>query len=761
MRKVINSLSNYMSTDYRQTEKTLKESRLWDEFFYLDLYPEVKKFNGKPLTHYIKFGAYEGRKPSVSFDTSYYMLTNPDVVSSKINPLYHYIVNGELENRKPNANFLPSEYLHSSIECQESQLGALEHFTIWGSKFDPSIEKTKDISLGEERKIKLTNKTEYQEKNFNIVDEKKIKPIAFYLPQYHPTKENDEWWGKGFTEWRNVGKATPLYEDHYQPKLPGEFGYYDLRVSNVLEEQVDLAKQAGLEGFCFYHYWFGGKKILDAPLKDYVKNERVDFPFCLCWANENWTKTWDGLENNVLMAQNYSPEDDLNFIKDITCYLKDKRYIRVNNKPLLIVYRPSLLPDAKATSKRWREYCLKNGIGEIYIVMVQFDKLSPKEFGFDASLEFPPHVVSGKNLASHFSLTNEDEFTGSVHDYNEMINNSINKIDAEPCFKGVTMEWDNTARRAGRASLFINSSPSKYKRWLQSARKKTIESKLPEPFVFINAWNEWAEGTYLEPDLKYGYSYLNETNKAIFTNAYSPPRIAVVLHVFYADLIDEIIQDLRNIPEDFDLLITTTKEIYADTFSKFNSEFSSSLVLVEVVENIGRDIAPFLTKFIKEYGRYEFICKIHTKKSLHAGGINNWRRFLLTRLLGNKEQVRLILNKFQENPKLGLLYPEYSEEIKPFIEWGSNYTECKQFLKDYNIEINEDDKIDIAAGSMFWFRPSSLKLLLDKQFKTHDFPKEKGQVDGTLQHVIERSILFLVMKNGFETGVIGTAKVMK
>jgi len=342
------------------------------------------------------------------------------------------------------------------------------------------------------------------------INETDIKLIAFYLPQFHPIPENDEWWGKGFTEWTHVSSAHPQFVGHYQPRLPGELGFYDLRVSEIQKRQVELARKYGIFGFCFHYYWFGGKRLLDLPLKQFLNHPRLDFPFCLCWANENWTRRWDGLDHEVLIAQAHSPDDDLAFIKDIEPALRDERYIRVNGQPLLIVYRPGLLPDPKATAERWRDYCTKKGLVGLYLVAVQgFETMDPRPLGFDAAVEFPPHKLGqgAPVLNSQMEIVNPN-YQGVICDYNYLVE-SAKKISRSnfTVFRGVCPSWDNEARKPGRGMTYQNSAPVLYQEWLAEAcRFAAKESDPDKRLVFINAWNEWSEGAYLEPDRRYGYA---------------------------------------------------------------------------------------------------------------------------------------------------------------------------------------------------------------------------------------------------------------
>ena len=349
-------------------------------------------------------------------------------------------------------------------------------------------------------------------------NEAKVRPIAFYLPQFHPVKENSVWWGEGFTEWTNVARAKPNFEGHYQPHVPKDLGFYDLRIVDVMRQQVDLARSHGIFGFCFYYYWFAGRRILELPLNQFVESD-IDFPFCYCWANENWTKTWDGQEKDVLLAQNHSDEDDLAFIHNLIPTFKDSRYIKVDGKPMLLVYRVDLFPNMKKTAAIWRDVARAEGFPDLHLCAVQFYGIdSPDEYGFDAAVEFPPHKFIGPdNKPSNMPAFSNKDFTGGVTDYRKIIAQSTNRLSVNyTWYRGVVPSWDNTARRQNTSHIMLNSSPQLYRFWLQYLVDFTKKYNKPtENFVFINAWNEWAEGAHLEPDLKYGRAYLEETLKAV------------------------------------------------------------------------------------------------------------------------------------------------------------------------------------------------------------------------------------------------------
>jgi lipopolysaccharide biosynthesis protein len=342
-----------------------------------------------------------------------------------------------------------------------------------------------------------------------------VKLIAFYLTQYHPIPENDLWWGRGFTEWTNVTKAQPMFRGHYQPHLPTELGFYDLRVDETRRDQIAMAKEYGIDGFCYYYYWFSGKRLLERPLDAMMADSKSDMPFCLCWANENWSRRWDAAEDEVLIAQKYLPDDDLNFIKSLIPYFNDPRYIRHEGAPLLIVYRPQHLPNARQTARIWREYCASVGIPRIHLCCAfSHQNWDYKQFDFDGGVEFPPHNMNQQNLRDQLDCV--EGYDGYIFDCAEVAEMYLARDYSDyDAFRAVFPSWDNTARRAKIGAVGLNGTPENYEYWLFKAIERT-KREYPgrERFVFINAWNEWAEGCHLEPDRRYGRKFLEATLRA-------------------------------------------------------------------------------------------------------------------------------------------------------------------------------------------------------------------------------------------------------
>lgn len=359
-------------------------------------------------------------------------------------------------------------------------------------------------------------------------DRKKVKALAFYLPQFHPIPENDEWWGKGFTEWRNVVQARPLFRGHYQPHIPADLGFYDLRLEEARIAQAELAREYGIYGFCYYHYWFNGRRVLERPFNEVLASGKPDFPFCLCWANEDWTRAWDGRSGEKLLEQHYTIEDDRKHMAWLATAFTDPRYIRVNGRPLFLVYRAGNIPDPNKTMAVWREEADRLGVGEIFLCRVESfandRNINPQSQGFDAAVDFQPDWSSlGGPLqrsswwdkARQLRLGELAYAEHKIFDYGTVTKNMMNR-PAPPYlrFPCVTPRWDNSPRRKTDAVILNNSSPEIYKAWLINAVNEAGKLK-EDNLVFINAWNEWAEGNHLEPDLKFGRTYLEATREAL------------------------------------------------------------------------------------------------------------------------------------------------------------------------------------------------------------------------------------------------------
>lgn len=362
---------------------------------------------------------------------------------------------------------------------------------------------------------------EYQEHPFI---NNKAKVIAYYLTQFHPTEKNNLWWGKGTTEWTNVTKTVPQFVGHSQPKLPADLGFYDLRLIENIEEQVKIAKNYGVSGFCFYYYWFNGERALELPLNLFLNSpERLKIDFCICWCNEDWTKRYSGTSNEVLLSVGKTEASYYRFIEDIIPMLKDPRYITVDNKPVLIIYRPSQIPNPQKILNNWRSTVKSTTGQDLYLIASQENNVDVDwtKQGFDAISQFQPASIMPELKEIHDLQFVRNDFKGKVYSYPDIVDNNIGiKVcKHKKIYPAVMPAWDNTSRRNEFATIFKDSSPLEYKRWLKNAIDFTTNNKYTEEnFIFINAWNEWGEGAYLEPDREFGYAYLEETFNALNEN---------------------------------------------------------------------------------------------------------------------------------------------------------------------------------------------------------------------------------------------------
>ncbi len=341
--------------------------------------------------------------------------------------------------------------------------------------------------------------------------------IAFYLPQFHPIAENDDWWGKGYTEWPGVAAAQPLFEGHCQPHIPADLGFYDLRLPEARAAQAEMARNYGISGFCYHYYWFSGRRILERPLAEVLESGEPDFPFCVCWANEPWSRRWDGSENEVLIQQEHDLETDKKLIFDLLPLFADRRYIKVDGKPLVAIYRVGLLPDPQSLFAFWRSLARERGFPDLHICMAEtFGLNDPFGHGCDAAIEFPPHGLVTRQINSSLKGIAAGH-SGAVYDYADAVLNEIVSMPASyPRYRCVMPGWDNTPRRGRAGNVFHGATPELYELWLREAISYT-RRHLPEnrQLVFLNAWNEWGEGAYVEPDTMFGRQILEATRRAV------------------------------------------------------------------------------------------------------------------------------------------------------------------------------------------------------------------------------------------------------
>lgn len=510
--------------------------------FYLRARPDVRSAGIEPLQHFVRNGWREGTQPCRLFDVTYYLSQGPDLCD--LDPLTHFLTQGSWQGLKPNPDFDPVWYLEEYADVRDSGEEALTHFAMVGEaegrSTRPRVAYRATVNVDESSAgagdVRPENgppaaDTVYEELirtaptagvvNSSFVTTAKASPriVAYYLPQYHRVRENDEWWGEGFTEWTNVRKAAPNFEGHNQPHVPENLDYYDLSDVNVQVRQAQLAKEYGVNAFCYYMYWFNGRRVLEGPLDRMLAEAAVDIEFCVCWANENWTRTWDGKANDILLAQNHSEESDRQFIRDAMKYLADPRYMRVDGKLMLLVYRVDLIPNCAESAAIWREEVRRAGLGELHLCAVQFyGVLDPEPWGFDAAVEFPPHGwLVPENLLDPPPKLLNDNFSGYIFDYKKSVDFALRKpIPDYRWYRGVFPGWDNTARRQDTPHIFANSSPEQFQLWLvEVLQQSVLMAPAEHQIVFINAWNEWGEGAHLEPDTRFGRLNLMAMNAAL------------------------------------------------------------------------------------------------------------------------------------------------------------------------------------------------------------------------------------------------------
>jgi len=349
--------------------------------------------------------------------------------------------------------------------------------------------------------------------------------IAYYLPQYHPIKENDEWWGKGFTEWTNTAKAKPRFRGHYQPHVPADLGFYDLRLPEARQAQAEMAAKYGIEGFCYYHYWFGnGRQVLERPLQEVIASGQPDYPFCICWANETWSGIWHGTPNRILIKQEYpSLEDEQAHFDSLLPAFRDPRYIRVDGKPVFQVWRPFDFPDVAATLQRWRDMAVRAGLPGLYLIgTYRHGGGEPEEFGYDASVHTrnPPTRagIQAQNPLTRLKHALQHKLgVPTIYTYQEAMKYFVPDTLPATRYPCIVNGWDNSPRSGVNALVFTDTTPELYRAALQKGFDLTRQHDYGTDgrLVFLKSWNEWAEGNHLEPDLRDGHTYLEAVASAL------------------------------------------------------------------------------------------------------------------------------------------------------------------------------------------------------------------------------------------------------
>jgi hypothetical protein len=344
----------------------------------------------------------------------------------------------------------------------------------------------------------------------------RARALAMYLPQFHPIPENDAWWGPGFTEWTNVVRARPLFPGHDQPHLPAHLGFYDLRVPDVRERQAELARAHGIEGFCYWHYWFLGKRLLERPFAEVLASEQPDFPFCLCWANESWSRRWLGEDKDILIQQDYSPKDDVAHAHWLTNAFADRRYVHVRGRPLFLIYRPTFLPDAQRTLETIRTVCIDAGLPDPFLLGVNaFLDIDYRTLGFDGTMDFEPQLgVLGGVLEDGLKVCDYGEARKLMRARQLQRDFSV--------YPSVVVSWDNTPRRGENGIVLVQATPASFELGLVETVVPLLRRPLEDRLVFLNAWNEWAEGNHLEPGRRHGLGYLEAVRRVILGDSDGP-----------------------------------------------------------------------------------------------------------------------------------------------------------------------------------------------------------------------------------------------
>jgi lipopolysaccharide biosynthesis protein len=594
-----------------------------------------------------------------------------------------------------------------------------------------------------------------------------VKAIAIYVPEFYGPRGEVESSDISITPWTNISEALPRYLGQYQPHRPGELGFYDQRLPAIMRQQVDLAKQYGIHGFCFHYYWSEGRNSRGLPLIQFLSDASLDMQFCICWKNELQPQS---KEDSARIVRD-SCANESGLIDSLESVFSDPRYIRVDGRPLLIVYRPAILPDALAIGRRWRNRVKQMGYPDLYLVGSRADEdANPHPIEFDGSVEYPPHDTAVTEITSQYSLIDRN-FSGHVYNYQEVAEAHVG-MPKQPNvnFRSVMTSWDDESKRPGAGVSFAGSTPALYAQWLDRSCRMTMMRRPEERFVFINAWNNWADGAHLEPDRKFGYAYLQATAnvlrlyqdvaqtieliKTINAKFAVRSQTAIIFHCHYEDLIRPILERYLARLEGVDVFVTVHPDFSVDAIEQIGKNIPNVYFLC--LENRGRDIRSFMLalRHIRSLG-YLVACKIHTKKTPQAvkGFGDSWRQKLIDPLLGSSKSLTTALERFENESDLGILVPDGSliDLSLPDNHVPNTYWLDRILQRMNRSDLIQNYSIRFSAGSMFWFRIEALAGLDDLILAGDDFELELGQRDGTLAHAVERLVTLYAQERGFCT----------
>lgn len=815
----------------RYSKAVILESKMFDSHFYLKSNPDVEKAGVDPLAHFVNSGAREARNPNSCFDVYFYQRFYSDVVSNGMNPLAHYYLVGKKERRFRSLkelminviddsglfdrDFYTSEYGKESGADEDALQNYVttgwregripfEGFCYEGKMISALFGKCPELFL---YIVETVSKYQYLQNRLQLVNDSSefeadmlslyyedsipfkgktdIKPIAFYQSSFQGGIEINEWTGEGDDDWVSCKIARNWLAGHFQTRKPHpDIGYYDLHDKNILRKQSRIASDHGIHGFCFYYYWFNGKRILANPLDLLFDDKSINLNYCLCWANDSWDGQRDRLGSDILTRSEYSPSEESAFIQEVSRYFRDSRYIRYEGKPILLVYRKQQIRNVKKVVGAWREWCRSNGIGEIYLIASQTyqDYSDPRNSGFDAAIEMPIHLKNPMYNVECSPTNPLSDFNGRVESYVGYVN-SIAELRREndrvtdyTLFRNVALKFDNAGKKGPNAHIFSNFDFDTFRSWVTDSIYYTSRDFIDgNQYFFINAWNEWSDGTHIEPDVDTGYTALNcisralegtsclnsrksmptgfESDNLIFLD--SPYErsdqvlaeigmIAVHAHIVSIDWIDELLTYLANVPYRFTLLVT-----YSNDISKFtlesrirNAGLAMAYQLI-LVEKKGWDIAPHLRAIGKDLLKYDLVCHLHSSIPLHE-----WRVYLMDRLLG-RGCSRIIHEMFNDS-ELGICYPQ----TYPDFVAADHGCDSREFVnaKAKKTGIGRmGDGLHIPVTTFFWAKPKALEKFFNAGLTTSNFSPKPLSHDEKIACGVEAPFDIIVHNAGYKS----------